>query len=106
MAQELIQAAQPTFLAELVADLERLGYSTFAMDGEMSSNPILALDSSSGNAFLLHHVLGYKIEEGALLLEMSEVEFRAQLGNAYLQLASHRFESDVHLSVPAEPAMA
>lgn len=107
MAQELIETTQTAFLAELMTDLERLGYSAFPMDGEMSSNPIFSLDSKSGTAFLLRHVLGYEIEDAALLLEMSEKEVRANLRSAYSQLASSEFGRDVHLSeLPAESGMA
>lgn len=107
LAQELVETRQTAFLAELITDLERLGYSTFPMDGEMSSNPIFSLDSKSGTAFLLHHVLGYKIEDAASLLEMSEMEVRTNLRSAYVQLASSEFGRDVYLSeLPAESGVA
>ncbi|HTD23982.1 MAG TPA: sigma factor-like helix-turn-helix DNA-binding protein [Terriglobales bacterium] len=97
-------SVQPT-MTSVEAELECLTYSAWLLaldeDGDMSSNPILSLDSVSRNAFLLHHVLGYKIEESALLLEMTETEFRAHLRRAYLQLASAQFAPEVHLDEPA-----
>jgi hypothetical protein len=55
---------------------------------DSSSNPILSLDAGSRIAFVLHHVLGYDIEESALLADLDEKGFRAQLRSAYVQLAS------------------
>ena len=48
-----------------------LTYSAYllSLDGKMGSNPIVSLDANSQIAFVLHHVLGYKLEEAALLLE-------------------------------------
>lgn len=80
-----------------------LGLLCFADD---PNNPILALDSSARIAFLLHHLLGSKIEDAACLTEQSEKEFRAYLRSAYLQLVSCEVGLDVHLSVLAEPALA
>lgn len=105
MIQELVQSAP----ARVDAELERLTYSAYlySLTEETNSEAIFSLDSSSRTAFLLHHVLGYNMEEASVLLEVSEIEFRAQLRNAYLQLASDEFGSDVHLSeVAAEPALA
>jgi hypothetical protein len=81
-----------------------LGLLCFAED---PNNPILALDSNSRIAFLLHHLLGYKIEDAAFLRDVSEKEFRAYLRSAYLQLASREVGPDVHLNeILAEPALA
>jgi len=55
---------------------------------DISNNPILSLDAGSRIAFVLHHVLGYDIEESALLADLDEKGFRAQLRSAYVQLAS------------------
>lgn len=51
-------------------------------------NPILLLDSGARIAFVLHHVLGYSISGAAAMAHISEKEYRTQLRNAYLQLAS------------------
>jgi hypothetical protein len=102
MIYESIQPAETSTGVGLEHDL--LGLLYFAED---PNNPILALDSSSRSAFLLHHLLGYKIEDAALLTELSEKEFRACLRSAYLQLASRKVGPDAHLSeVLAEPALA
>jgi hypothetical protein len=103
MIYEPIQPAQ----TNIEADLEHLTYSAylFGLEEDMN-NPILSLDSSARIAFFLRHLLGYKIEDAALLAEMSEEEYRTNLGSAYLQLASEEFGPDVHLSVLAEPALA
>jgi hypothetical protein len=74
---------------------------------EDPNNPIFALDSSSRIAFLLHHLLGYKIEDAALLTDQSEKQFRRYLRSAYLQLAGSEGDLDVDLSeVLAESALA
>jgi len=65
---------------------------SLSLTQDMSGNPILLLDSSSRIAFVLHHVLGYKIKEAAAKAEMSEEDFRAQLRKAYLQLAPIRLD--------------
>ena len=54
---------------------------------DLSSNPILLLDSTSRIAFVLHHVLGYKLREAAAKAGMDETEYRTQLRKAYLRLA-------------------
>lgn len=58
---------------------------------DLSDNPILLLDSNSRIAFVLHHVLGYKIGEAAAKTQVSETEYRSQLNDAYVQLASVQF---------------
>ena len=55
---------------------------------QANRNPILLLDSGARISFVLHHVLGYSINEAAALVRLSEQEFGAQLRKAYLQLAS------------------
>jgi hypothetical protein len=62
---------------------------------DLSSNPILLLDSTSRIAFVLHHVLGYKFGEAAAKAQMDETEYRAQLRKAYLRLASFHAEGQV-----------
>ena len=100
---ESIQPTQTSF----ETDLERLNYSTYLFALEDDDSPILSLDPDSRIAFLLHHLLGYKIEEAALLVELSEKDFRTHLRSAYLQLGSREFGPDVNLSeVLEEPAMA
>jgi DNA-directed RNA polymerase specialized sigma24 family protein len=89
-------------------DLEHLTCSAYllCLDEDLN-NPILSLDSSSRIAFLLHHLLGYKIEDAALLTDQSEKEFRGYLRSAYLQLAGSEGDLEVHLSEAlAEPALA
>lgn len=88
-------------------DLDYSAYSAylFGLD-EDGNDPILALDSRSRAAFLLHHLSGYKIEDAALLAEISEEEFRKHLHSAYLQLAPLQFGTNLHLSATGEPALA
>lgn len=68
---------------------------TFQSLKDLSSNPILLLDSTSRIAFVLHHVLGYKLGEAAAKAQMDETEYRAQLRRAYLRLASFHSEGQV-----------
>lgn len=104
MTQELLLGTEKSIGTQLGC----LAYSAYllSLDGKMGNNPIVSLDANSQIAFVLHHVLGYKLEEAALLLEMSATEFCVQLQRAYLQLVSHRMRPDVHISVLAEPALA
>ena len=51
-------------------------------------NPILALDVGSRIAFVLHHVLGYPVNEAAALAHIKQKEFRSHLRYAYVQLTS------------------
>jgi hypothetical protein len=60
----------------------------------MSGNPILVLDYSARIAFVLHHVLSYKVHEAAAMAGVSEEEFRAHLRKAYLELAFSHFRPD------------
>ena len=59
---------------------------------DLKDSPILLLDSSSRIAFVLHHLLGYKISDAAVKARLTEKQYRAQLRRAYLQLASSRLE--------------
>jgi len=68
---------------------------TFQSLKDLSSNPILMLDSTSRIAFVLHHVLGYKLGEAAAKAQMDDTEYRAQLRKAYLRLASFHSEGQV-----------
>jgi len=91
--------------AVLYADSNSMNSKPFlSLTKDMSGNPIFQLDSSSRVAFVLHHVVGYKIEEVATRAKMSEEEFRAQLRKAYLQLASVHL--DAHSNVLGEAALA
>lgn len=53
-----------------------------------NGNPILLLDAGARIAFVLHHVLGYTINEAAAMAQITEKEYHNQLRKAYLQLAS------------------
>jgi DNA-directed RNA polymerase specialized sigma24 family protein len=104
MTYESIQPAE----TGMKAGVKHLTYSAylFCLADDLD-NPILSLDSGSRIAFLLHHLLGYQIEDAAFLTELSEKEFRACLHSAYLQLASGEIGPDVHLGEAlAEPALA
>jgi len=65
---------------------------------DLSSSPIFLLDATSRIAFVLHHVLGYKISDAAAKARLTEKQYRAQLRRAYLQLASFRLESGTSVS--------
>ena len=73
---------------------------------DLSGSPILLLDSTSRIAFVLHHLLGYKIGDAAAKARLSEKQYRSQLRRAYLQLAAFRLEGgtpashDVEQSAP------
>ena len=74
---------------------------------DLSGNPILLLDSASRIAFVLHHVLGYKLGEAAAKAQVDEAEYRAQLRKAYLRLAAFHFEGeDSGGKFLEEPALA
>lgn len=99
------ESIQPTKKSS-EGDLEHSIYSAYLFGLDDMNDPILALDSSSRIAFLLHHLFGYKIEDAALLAGISEEEFRRHLHRAYQQLAPLQFGTDLHLSVTGEPALA
>jgi len=80
------------FDAELYGYSEAINSPAFQSLKDLSSNPILLLDSTSRAAFALHHVLGYKVSDAAAMARLSEKQYRAQLQRAYLQLASLRLQ--------------
>jgi hypothetical protein len=53
-----------------------------------NGNPILLLESDARIAFVLHHVLGYSINEAAAMAQITEKEYLKQLRKVYLQPAS------------------
>ena len=59
---------------------------------DLSGSSILLLDSVSRIAFVLHHLLGFKISDAAVKTRLPEKQYRAQLRRAYLQLASFALE--------------
>lgn len=97
-----ISLAQLRFDASAISDresspIEALLYDDSSFAGSKrvlslkeptNSNPILLLDSESRIAFVLHHVLGYSINEAALTSRIGAKEHLTQLRRAYLQLAS------------------
>ena len=93
------------FDAVLYGQFATINSPTFQSLKDLSGNPILLLDSSSRVAFVLHHVLGYKLGEAAAKAQMDETEYRAQLRKAYLRLASFHSEGqssgDKFLEEPA-----
>ncbi len=83
------------FDAVLYGHSAAINSPTFQSLKDLSGNPILLLDSTSRIAFVLHHVLGYKLGEAAAKAQMDETEYRAQLRKAYLRLASFHSEGQV-----------
>ena len=69
---------------------------------DLNDSPILLLDSTSRIAFVLHHLLGFKISHAAVKARLTEKQYRAQLRRAYLQLASFRLEDGTRASHGAE----
>jgi hypothetical protein len=59
---------------------------------DLNGSPILLLDATSRIAFVLHHLLGYKIGDAAAKARLTEKQYRAQLRRAYVQLASFRLQ--------------
>ena len=59
---------------------------------DLNGSPILLLDATSRIAFVLHHLLGYKIGDAAAKALLTEKQYRAQLRRAYVQLASFRLQ--------------
>ena len=95
------------FDAALYGQSAAINSPTFQSLKDLSCNPILLLDSSSRVAFVLHHVLGYKLGEAAAKAQMDETEYRAQLRKAYLRLASfHSEEQSSGDKFLEEPALA
>ena len=95
------------FDAVLYGHSAAINSPTFQSFKDLSGNPILLLDSTSRIAFVLHHVLGYKVGEAAAKAQMDETEYRAQLRKAYLRLASfHSEEQSSGDKFLEEPALA
>jgi hypothetical protein len=69
---------------------------------DLNDSPIFLLDSTSRIAFVLHHLLGFKISDAAVKARLTEKQYRAQLRRAYLQLASFRLEDGPRASHGAE----
>ena len=69
---------------------------------DLNGSPILLLDATSRIAFVLHHLLGYKIGDAAAKARLSEKQYRAQLRRAYIQLASCRLQDGTPASHGAE----
>jgi len=69
---------------------------------DLDGSPILLLDSAPRIAFVLHHLLGFKIRDAAAKVRLTEKQYRAQLRRAYLQLASFRLEDGTYASHGAE----
>jgi hypothetical protein len=65
-----------------------------ALREQTDGNPILLLESRARIPFVLHHVLGYSNNVAAAMAQISEKEYRIQLRNAYLQLASLQLGAD------------
>jgi DNA-directed RNA polymerase specialized sigma24 family protein len=59
---------------------------------DLSGSPILLLDATPRIAFVLHHLLGYRIADAAAKARLTEKQYRAQLRRAYVQLASFRLQ--------------
>ena len=83
------------FDAVLYGHSAAINSPTFQSLKDLSDNPILLLDSTSRIAFVLHHVLGYKLGEAAAKVQMNETEYRARLRKAYLRLATFHLEGQV-----------
>jgi hypothetical protein len=83
------------FDAVLYGHSAAINSPTFQSLKDPSGNPILLLDSTSRIAFVLHHVLGYKLGDAAAKAQMDEIKYRAQLRKAYLRLASFHSEGQV-----------
>ena len=74
----------------------------FQLLEDLKDSPILLLDSTSRIAFVLHHLLGFKINDAAVKARLTEKQYRAELRRAYLQLASFRLEDGTRTSHGAE----
>jgi hypothetical protein len=90
------------FDALLYGQFAAINSNAFQSLRALGGNPILLLDSTSRIAFVLHHVLGYKISDAAVKVRLSEKQYRARLRRAYLQLASSRFQDGPPTSHSAE----
>jgi hypothetical protein len=72
---------------------------------DLNGSPILLLDATSRIAFVLHHLLGYKIGDAAAKARLTEKQYRAQLRRAYVQLASVRLQDGTPASHSAEQSV-
>jgi len=86
----------------LYGRLAAINSKAFQSLQDLSASPILLLDSAPRIAFVLHHLLGFKIRDAAAKVRLTEKQYRAQLRRAYLQLASFRLEDGTHASHGAE----
>ena len=86
----------------LYAHLAAINSKAFQSLEDLSGSPILLLDSTSRVAFVLHHVLGYKIGDAAAKSRLTEKQYRAQLRRAYVQLASFRLKDGTPASQGAD----
>jgi hypothetical protein len=69
---------------------------------DLNGSPILVLDATSRIAFVLHHLLGYKIGDAAAKARLTEKQYRAQLRRACVQLASFRLQDGTPASHGAQ----
>jgi hypothetical protein len=69
---------------------------------DLNGSPIILLDSTSRIAFVLHHLLGFKISDAAVKARLTEKQYRVQLRRAYLQLASIRSQDGTPANHGAE----
>ena len=69
---------------------------------DLNGSPILRLDATSRIAFVLHHLLRYRIGDAAAKARLTEKQYRAQLRRAYLQLASIRSQDGTPANHGAE----
>jgi hypothetical protein len=69
---------------------------------DLNGSPILLLDATSRIAFVLHHLLGYKIGDAAAKARLTEKQYRVQLRRAYVQLASFRLQDGTPASHGAQ----
>ena len=105
MTQESLRDIEISIDGEL-EQLQDSGYLLIHGE-ELNDSPILLLEPPSQIAFVLHHVLGCKIEEAALRAGISEKQLREDLFSAYRQLVSREFGREVHFGdASAERASA
>jgi hypothetical protein len=89
----------------LYGRLAAINSKAFQSLQDLSGIPILLLDSTSRVAFVLHHVLGYKIGDAAAKARLTEKQYRAQLRRAYVQLASFRLQGGTPASHGVEQSV-
>jgi hypothetical protein len=86
----------------LYGRLAAINSKAFQSLQDLNGSPILLLDATSRIAFVLHHLLGYKIGDAAAKARLTEKQYRAQLRRAYIQLASFRLQDGTSASYGAE----